>query len=373
MIPYQPNRPAGADVFVGRSELLQMATSGLKIGGICYSIIGKSGMGKTSLLNAIFRSLVAYPQQISSGAIPLPIYIECQRSHQRLTNLLETILQKAVEALSIQKKLDCPKTLLERSQIFVTQSQNLIKILNPLLDWVFDQKNCNYLPILIFDDLHRLCQTGVIGELASLCQTAVNQQHIALVLAGRDALTEELRNDVSPLRLLITHNYELGPLSLVETEILVKKAETLGWFVEKAFSNHIYQITKGHPYRLHYYLHGTLLNQDNLTVHGLNSLYTPENVRYLEQILSDSGTKSRKNEAFLSQEEIKEIRSYIREDKLEKALKYLLDLEQYQRNADLLYLQFSHLEQHRRKGTLSYSEINSEYIRIADQILKLIQ
>jgi len=131
-IPYKPNYPANAEVFVGRTELLHMATTGLQIGGTCYSIVGKPGMGKTSLLNAISRSLLSQAQQTVSGTIPLPIYVEChQRKHQNLTDLLQEILARTVEALQIQQKLDCPAPLLEKTQTFASQNQNLIKILSP--------------------------------------------------------------------------------------------------------------------------------------------------------------------------------------------------------------------------------------------------
>jgi hypothetical protein len=374
-VPYKPNCPASAEIFVGRTELLQMATTGLRIGGICYSIIGKPGMGKTSLLNAISRSLLLYAQEAMSGAIPVPIYVDCQQSHQALNHLLEEILAKTVEALGIQQKLDCPIPLSEKVQAAATKGQNLNAILSPLMDWGFKQKNFNYLPVLILDDLHRLCHTRLLGELTSLLQTAVNQQHIALVLAGRDALTDELRNDVSPLRLLITQNCELEPLTLPETESLVTKAENLGWPVETAFSQRIHHITQGHPYSLHYYLHRALTSQGELKVEGLKTLYTPENIKHLKLILNSqsSETDQRRNQTGLTQQEAEKIRAWVLENQLDIALQHLQEVQQHQLNADLLFLQLNLAAERERKGTLTLSDLDAERMRIAEQLLKLIQ
>jgi len=372
-IPYKPNCPASAEVFVGRAELLRMATSGLQMAGICYSIIGKPGMGKTSLLNAISRSLLSQSQKTISGTIPLPIYVDChQRKHQNLTDLLQDLLVRMIEALQIQQKLDCPAPLLEKAQTIASQDQNLITILNPLLDCGFEQKQCNYLPVLMFDDLHRLCQTNWLVELASLLQTAVNHQQIALILAGRDALTDELRNDVSPLRLLITQNCELEPLTPLETDSLVTKAKDAGWFVEADFSTQIHQFTEGHPYRLHYYLYRALASQNQLTIDGLHVLDTPENKTYLEDILHSQGSDPRQNEVQLTQEKAQEIRAYVRENQLDMALDCLLNFQQHQHNADLLTLQLNFTIEQERRGTLPPSQIHAERVRIADQILKLV-
>ncbi|MDQ3814419.1 MAG: hypothetical protein M3347_10760, partial [Armatimonadota bacterium] len=109
---------------------------------------------------------------------------------------------------------------------------------------------------------------------------------IAMVLTGKRALADELRNDVSPLRLLITQQYELQPFSPSETRTLVDKAHAHGWQVEDGCAEIAYEITKGHPYRLHYHLYNALSKEGKLSVTQLKMLCAdPSAAQHLERVL----------------------------------------------------------------------------------------
>lgn len=369
--PYNPTRPARARVFIGRVEMKRRLTNGLQTGGMCYSLMGSPGMGKTSLLWAVQQELSTQHAD-RELVVPLPFYVECLRRHQRVEEILVSIVESLVTAFEMQRGLHCPASVQQHSQTRAEGGQDLESILKPLLDWAFDQEKRRCLPILLLDNLHRICESPLVAYLASFLQTVVNHQQLSLVVAGQRALTEELRNDVSPLRLLIAHHSKLEPFTRQETHELVAKAAAYGWPVEKDCADVAYQLTKGHPYRLHYYLLGALSSEERLTVAGLQTLHTPETERHLDTVLGEPETERYVQAPGLDAEIVTELRNLVREDHLEAALDALSSLTKYQLHADLLVHRLNRINSQEQKGTIHRGEVNAERSGIAEKILRLI-
>lgn len=359
---YNPVRPAATEVFVGREDLKRQLVRGLELAGMGFSLVGGPGIGKTSLLYAV-------QQELAESVKPLlPIYVDCMRHQASIEEILVTIIDGLVNTLSVQRSLSCPLEIVNDARTRARGGQQLMAILRPILDWSFDQDKQVHLPILLLDDLHRLYGSAQIGLLASLLQTAVNEQKISLVLATQQALVEELRNDVSPLRLLIAHQEPLKPFTPLETHALIAKAMQYGWPVEDGFADRAHQLTDGHPYRLHYYLLGILSQEEGLTLKGLQAQHDL-NKTYLDSILigSEAATKNP-----IDTESIDKIRSLVRNDQLKEALNELSHIKEYRLDVDLLMRQLNSIREQNRKGTMSYRDANAELNRIADAILRLI-
>lgn len=277
--PYNPNRPASAEMFVGREKLKRQLTDNL-VNGTCFELTGAPGIGKTSLLAAVQRELVAKQARSRQGVLPLPIYVECHNGYHRAEDVLAAITHGLAAALNEQRQLLCPPAELNKAQTEAGRGR-LEAALTVLLDWAFTREKRTHWPVLLLDDLHRLSSKACLQPLASMLHPLVNQARLGLALVSRQPLTGELHDDVSPLRMLIAHHQQLLPLDRKETQALVAKAAAHGWEVEGGCGDLAYRLTGGHPYRLHYYLFGALSSARKLTVAGLNGLHTPDTLRHL--------------------------------------------------------------------------------------------
>jgi AAA domain len=282
-IPYDPARPAAEGIFVGRASSRALFVEGLTLGK-SYGLIGGPGMGKTSLLFAVQRELARMDPERAQGELPLPIYLDCTRNRQEsVETILTAVVKSLVDGLHNQRKVRCPPDVHARAEAEAGQ-RRLQAALKQVHEWASTQ----YRPILLLDDLHRIGQRPWLAELASILQTAVNEHELALVLTGRRALAEELRDDTSPLRLLLSGTESLGPLSEQETAELVGRAQNQGWEVDAGVTGVAYGLTGGHPYRLHYYLLGALQRHGKLSMAGLEKLHAdPGTAKHLDPLLRD--------------------------------------------------------------------------------------
>jgi TIR domain-containing protein/conflict system STAND superfamily ATPase len=290
--PYNTKRPAAVSVFVGRKKLLQQLTEDLVVGR-CFEITGGPGIGKTSLLQAVQRGVIAIHDVNSLSTTPLPVYVECRRSQATVEDVLAVMVRGLTEALLEQRHLLCPITEFNKAKSEAERGR-LDIALSVLLEWAFRREKCTHLPILLIDDLHRLNDKSCLQPLASVLHTSVNRQQIGLALASQQSLVGELRDDVSLLRMLISQRHQLGPLNLDETQALADKAVDLGWEVEDGCGDLAYRLTDGHPYRLHYYFYGALSVEKKLTISGLNALHTPENQQHLSELIGNNFQSERK-------------------------------------------------------------------------------
>jgi hypothetical protein len=298
-IPFNPTRPASADVFVGRRTLKHQIVYGLQ-SGLCFEVIGGPGVGKTSLLLAIQHQLVASYGNQEEGLIPLPLYVDCLRKHVRIEDLIVSIINKAKECLQIQRNFTCPSDVLSRA-LAEGEKGRLEAALEVVLNWAYLREKRTHQIVLLLDNLHRLTSRDLIYDFISILTTMIDQQQIALVLASRQTLVKEFRNDVSPLRPLISQQLTLGMLSRQETQLLVAKAADFGWSLDDACADVAFEITNGHPYRLHYYLYGVLSADGKVTAEGLLSLHNSETIQHLNLLLQNNeGRQESSQNVFIS-------------------------------------------------------------------------
>lgn len=258
MIPYNPQRFADERIFVGREETISELSSGLQ-SGHSFGIIGKAGIGKTSLLFAVKRQLILQLTQ-ESMIVPIPIYLEFDK--HRLTNLgdiFEAILSGFIDAINDPTRL--AYTALNREQLLEEgRSGKFEPPFHYVLEWYFKKYNRSCRLIILFDDLHRGIKCEWLHQAISTLRRFVSLGEVCVILSGELPLEKELRNDISSLRALVTGQKILEPLTSQEVAKLIGVAELYGWEVEMGCEELVYKLTQGHPYRLHYYLF-TALNQ----------------------------------------------------------------------------------------------------------------
>ncbi len=370
--PYNTASSAGSEIFVGRIKIKQQLISGLQK-NLNYSLTGDPGIGKTSLLQSVHEELVATQDDVQSGQIPLPVYIDFGYNQNSLEKVLVHIYQSVAKALISQRHL--PQSP-DDWHAEATQGR-LNSALQKLLNWAFDHEKIAHQPILLLDDFHRLSDKSLRFELMSILQAAINLQELklALLLSGQHALTGELRDDISPLRLLITRNYKLDRLTCEETRQLVSIGSKYGWRIETGCGDLAFKLTRGHPYRLHYYLYAILADEGRLTCENLNAFHTSETRTYLDTLLYDGTTESQPTTIptpAIDTEIVNRIRELVRDDKIENALDELSAVNLWQQDADLLTQRLSHINGQAIKGLLKRDSINPGRTLIAHDILKLI-
>jgi hypothetical protein len=156
-----------------------------------------------------------------------------------------------------------------------------------LLDYAYAEEKQSRSIVLLIDNLQRLSGASW-RSLASILQTIVNQrrQDLALLLASRNRMPPEI-DGPSPLLALTMHEV-LGPLDRKETGALVSSAAESGWRVDAGCADRAYELTAGHPYRLHYYLYTALSAERRLTRKGLEGVHGTDWDREIESAIKNA-------------------------------------------------------------------------------------
>ncbi len=204
-IPFDAARAAGESMFVGRESIKRQLTDGLR-DEFSFSLVGGPGIGKTSLLRAVQRDLDSIHKKESTGILPLPIYVECKRDHTRVEAILTRIVDDFLgETLPSCFGLSCPDKIRAQA-LSMAEHGRLEPVFKAVSEWLFSREKRSYMPVLLLDDLHRI-EGACFQELTAILEPMVNSHQLVLALAGKHILAEELRDDVSPLRLLISQHF----------------------------------------------------------------------------------------------------------------------------------------------------------------------
>ncbi|MBX7259397.1 MAG: AAA family ATPase [Candidatus Hydrogenedentes bacterium] len=258
-------------MFVGRATLVMRMASDLRAGRSA-SLVGARGIGKTSLLRAVQRSILVGNRH-DDMPVPVVVYVALdRRRHKSLGAMLNSIIEELVNALRDQRQV-----LLDaiRDPVRTLASNGRFDgALNTVLGDVFRQTQRLHKPILLFDDVHRVGQQDWLGELASILNTHTDRCEVTVVLAGREKLSEHLRDDTSDLRHLIADWHTLAGFTESETRELINLAQCSDEHVEGEFCKEIHRMTGGHPFRLHYYLSQCLSNHGEFSMEALRTIHT---------------------------------------------------------------------------------------------------
>lgn len=284
-IPYDPQRPASEAVFVGREHLLsQLIESCSDLHS--YGLIGEPGIGKTSLLLALERSLLTHPATDNSRIL-IPVYLEFYSPHlSSVASILEAILIGFTRAIEAQTGLAYP--LIKRRDLEQQAANGRFEQpFSNVLDWYYLEAHRLCQMVLLFDDLHRGKEFVWLNEALSILRPTVsNRKDMSIVLSGELPLEKEFRNDVSPLRNLVAGQINLGVLLPEETGSLVRVARDFEWEVEAGCESLAHDLTQGHPYKLHYYLLEAIKTHGTISRLALEAVHNNQAKRaYLESIL----------------------------------------------------------------------------------------
>lgn len=286
--PYDHRHPANEEVFVGRNTLVAQLVNGIRAGR-SYELVGNVGTGKTSILFAIRQRLLYGPVK-SLEAVPVPVYMGIdEHLLAHVENMLAAILTGFLDTLKGQYQLPFPSA--ERDALFADVYHGKIEeALRTVFTWHYRQKQRSCRLVILLDDLQRgsgyeaLSQTFSI--LRPLLSPADNSIKISLVLSGRLPMIEILRKDVSTLKGLLSGSVSPTPLGLNDVESLIDLAEDYGWKVEPHCEQAVFEMTEGHPFKLHYYLFTAIDRYGSISQLILEKIHTdPVIQKYLKTVL----------------------------------------------------------------------------------------
>ena len=267
--PFDPAQPA-RETFVGRVAELKELVYGLR-DGKSYELTGPAGIGKTSLLLKIQQRIMEDPERLKMPAMPVPVYINCLRKHDRAGLLFADITNGLVQGLSQQCNHPCPLKVLKEVGTAV-DGERLREALDVVFRWAFEAVGRNYRAILILDALHRVTNREVLKCLLGALNNETDRKTANVLFAGRRLLVNIVPEAVSDIRMLFTGHRELGPLDEEETEVLAAVAVKHRWPFEKSSAQVAWDLTGGNPYRLQYYLHQALEQHGEITPKSLLNL-----------------------------------------------------------------------------------------------------
>jgi len=254
-IPYNPGRPASAETFTGREKELETITRGYN-SKMSFGLTGKPGMGKTSLLLAVKRELDRYGKSGAGVTVtPVTIYLEFNPvRYKSCADILEAIMTGFLEELSGQWQFETPSS--RRGQVCAAVRRGKFREeFNRVLDWYYEKNKRPCRLVLLWDDLHRGEESPWLFETAAVIRPVVHLgDNMMVVLGGECPLEQEFRNDISPLRALISQSIELKEFSPAETAGFVRLAARQGWDLEPGCETHAHRLTDGYPYILSTYL-----------------------------------------------------------------------------------------------------------------------
>jgi len=283
--PFGPAQSA-VDTFVGRDLLLNELVAGLKEGK-SYELIGPPGIGKTTLLGKLQRLILSDPKRRQLSPVPVVLRLECARNQEGVGVVLANITNALIRGVSEDCGCSFPPDQVTEAQ-GAAKSGNLAESLDLVFQWAFKTANRSYRAVLLLDALHRISDRKVLVQLCDKLKKLVDRKTVNVLLVGRQHLAQRVPDPLVTSYLLhqLTGFKELGPLNETETQALIACAGKLGWSVENGCAVLAYQKTKGHPYRLQYYLHESLATHGEITSKSLLDVCTPSAEAKLDSILN---------------------------------------------------------------------------------------
>ena len=280
---FSPQRPANEKIFVGRENILNKLAKGCR-SGLSYGIVGKPGLGKTSLLYALQRQL-RFNTPTDSAIISFPVYIEYEKAKYKICEDILEIIQKGF-VTEIEKSTGLMfSSELIKGNLRLSFEDNLRFI----SDWYFKEARRVCKLVLLFDDVHRGYNLIPLAESFSVLRPIVANGEMAVILCGEMALEKEFRNDVSFLRNLVVEQIPLSPLSKKDVNQILAIVEDYHGYVETNVLDLLYDITGGHPYRIHYYLLEALRSYSKISIEGLKNISSDKTIKlFLENVLKEN-------------------------------------------------------------------------------------
>ena len=282
--PFDPAQPAITS-FVGRTELLETLVDILRAGK-SYALTGPPGIGKTNLLLKVQGGIRNDSEGGNMSPIPIALHLECSRQEERAGALFVRITTKLIDCLAEQLGHFCPLSV-QKEALAAAESESLKKALDVPTAWALKEFGQSLRATLMLDALHRITSKRTLEVLLAQLNNSADRQNVNVLLAGRRPLVDCVPNSVSDIKMLLTGQRELGPMSDTETELLVAIANQSGWPVAEGAASLAFEFTKGHPYRLQYYLHESLEQYREITPKSLLGLRQKAD-EYLDKVLAET-------------------------------------------------------------------------------------
>ncbi|PKN91672.1 MAG: hypothetical protein CVU44_17295 [Chloroflexi bacterium HGW-Chloroflexi-6] len=227
-------------------------------------------------------------------AVFFAVYIEFEKNKYETHNdLLRAVQNGYIHEIAKNTGLIYPQ---DESFLPSDQGVRFENDLEKISKWFFKETHKVIKPVILFDDIHRGIDSTCLSKSFSIIRPLVANQKSIVILCGEMPLDKEFRNDVSVLRNLVSEQIELPPLSIEDIKQILSIVEDNDWEVENGVDTTLYEITKGHPYRIHYYLLEALRSEGKLTAKMLRSIDSNRAIKaFLGNVLKEEKT-IKKNE-----------------------------------------------------------------------------
>ena len=283
---FRPTNPADERSFVGREDMVEHLSACLREEA-SVAIVGPSGMGKTSLLRALKRKLE------EDSTRPLLVYVKCQKEPECTTvaDVQHAIVKElATELLTISGH-DGDTRADDTNNIFeIARRGTLVDALYKLNKVVFDRNRTTPNAIVLLDDLHLVDKfLSLLERLRACCSD--EKRWVTFALSSKEKIEGGLCVDGSVLRDLLEAEYCIGPLTLENTRSLFERAPKHGYEVEDGVADLVHELTKGHPYKLHYVLAAVTAVSNHVTRDSLRAQFdNPRVQEHFRNVLKDDPT-----------------------------------------------------------------------------------
>lgn len=292
---FSPNRPANPKVFVGRDAIVEKIQKGCML-GLSYGLIGDAGVGKTSLLIAVKKTIIS--KQYNTNTVSFPVYLEFDKTrHKTPSDILSAILKGLMEEITNLTGLVYPKKL----DVLDERILAFDKMWNSILEWYTKETRRRCKLVLLFDDLHRGESSNCLPDVLSILRPIVSREEISVVLSGELPLEKEFRNDVSSLRNLVVEQIYLPLLQKPDIQEILFTVEDYGLEVENGSLDLLFEFTNGHPYLIQFFLSEALRLPGKISIENIKTINSNhKNNIFLKGILKQNRQASSKDKVHSS-------------------------------------------------------------------------
>jgi hypothetical protein len=267
--PYNYNLPVRPEMFFGRRGDVENLARHLTITpGDSFALIGGRRMGKTSLLEALLRTLEPQAEEAGQGLLPLPIFLDLTGGGMdSAVAFFRAVAQEAHAALADRLGLSP-----EEEDLGGPPGPAFRRWLERWGRVTMAQRGCRLRLVLLLDECEQIVEqpwtSDLYGALRYLLIGRTTRSSFKVVMAGSHRFLTQVRQEGSPLRNILTY-HRLRVLDEGATHDLITRPP--GGILLDEVVPAVAEQSGGHPFLTQYLMH-------HLWEQGLERA-TPDTVR----------------------------------------------------------------------------------------------